>query len=148
MDICMFLEMLVGQTLCYGIKSPHIDLFDLGFSTTIGNKGSLFIHAICPLQIRWNEPACIDKFNADTTLEEFQAAICPLIGSKITGVSLNEKNNLFLDFIDGQITIETFDDDEESWRLFSMDQHSFHLVASSFRIDFSDIFDTYSNPAK
>lgn len=148
MDILEFLYTLVGQPLCYGIKSPDMDLYDLGFGSGIVDVSSYgeetedwtyILHVTCRFKVIWrNGERRIDKFNEDTPCEKFHSEVKRLIGLKVKRVGLSSKNDLYLDFGDYWVVFVTFEDEEESWRFFTSVPNGPHLIASSSELCFSD----------
>ena len=148
MDTLAFLQTLVGLPLCYGLKSPDMDLYDLGF----GNMGDVMnpcgerkgvcthiLHVICRFKVIWkNGEHRIDKYNEDTPCEKFHSEVKRLIGLKVRRVALSDKNDLWLDFGDCWVAFATFENGEESWRLFTSDIGVPHLVASDSWLHFSN----------
>lgn len=148
MDILEFLQTLVGQPLCYGIKSPDMDLYDLGFGsgvvdiTSYGEEKedwTYILHVTCRFKVIWrNGERRIDKYYEDTPCEKFHSEIKRLIGLKVKRVALSSKNDLYLDFGDYWIVFVTFEDGEESWRFFTSIPNSPHLIATDSELYFSE----------
>ncbi len=142
-----FLETLVNQVLRYGLKSPDMDLYDFGFGDSSGIKKEYrkireicthFLHVTCRFKVIWrNGDKRIDIFYEDTPCEEFHQAVKQLIGMRVKRVALSDKNDLWLDFGDCWVVFATFENGEESWRLFSSNREIHHLVASDSWVDFS-----------
>lgn len=135
-----FLQTLVNQPLCYGLKSPDMDLYDFGFGeqTEIinwnGEKRKCcahILHVTCRFKVIWkNEKNQIDNYYEDTPCEKFHADIQTLIGLSVKRISLSDKNDLWLDFGNYWVVFATFENGEESWRYFIMGAKSQHLIAS------------------
>lgn len=147
MDALEFLQTLVGQPLCYGIKSPDLDLYDFGFGNFVrvhnwhGEERIVcthILHVICRLKVIWkNGGHRVDKYYEDTPGEKFNAEVKRFIGLKVRQVELSDKNDLWLDLGDYWIVFATFENGEESWRFFTSDIDSPHLVASDSWLHFS-----------
>lgn len=103
------MQNLVGKRLCYGIKSPDTDLYDLGF-------GPYTLHAICPIEIRDRSGA--ERYDMNTPSEQFRQRLQRLIGRRVRRVALSDKNDLWLDFDVCHMVLVSWEDGEESWRLF------------------------------
>ena len=128
-----YLNYLVGESLCYGIKSPGLNLYDFGFGNlgeaTEGCKYSL--HIICRFKIIWKrKDRRIEKYDGETSPEEFQTKINPLLNLKVKSVVLGNKNNLHLDMGDYRIVFFTWKEEEESWRFLSFNEERYHIYAS------------------
>ena len=148
MDALEFLQTLVGLPLCYGLKSPDMDLYDFGF----GNMGDVMnpcgdgkgvcthiLHVICRFKVIWkNGERRINKYYEDTPFEKFHSEVKRLIGLKVRRVALSDKNDLWLDFGDCWVVFATFENGEESWRFFTSDIDAPHLVASDSWLHFSN----------
>lgn len=136
-----FLNSLLGQRLCYGLKSPDTDLYDFGlgqFIKTYDFKGNLCevsthtLHATCRFKIiSRSYPDKTNIFDEESDANEFDSHISNLIGLPIVRVALSEKNDLWLDFHDYWMVFATFEDGEESWRYFLTNDNSQLLVASN-----------------
>lgn len=141
MDTLMFLQSLVDLYLCYGIKSPDMDLYDFGFVNEINSihrsdkKKVVYthcLHVVCRFKVIWkigNNKT--DIYHENTSCEKFHSKIAYLIGMKVKRVALSEKNDLWLDFGDCWVVFVTVENNEESWRLISPDTDAAHLVASN-----------------
>ena len=146
MDALSFVQILVGKMLCYGIKSPDTDLYDFGFSQKKHvddpweipvEEHDLILHATCNFDVVCkNGIRRVDKYHADTPCEEFNSEITNIIGLCVKRVAVGTGNNLWLDFGDYWVVFITFDDGEESWRLFSPIEDGKHLVATNINLDF------------
>lgn len=142
-----FLQTLVDQPLCYGIKSPDMDLYDFGFGNmteAVNPYGGVkncthILHITCRFKMIWkNGEHRVVKYYEDTPCEQFHSEVNRLVGLKVKRVALSDKNDLWLDFGDYWVVFATFENGEESWRLFTSDINSPHLVASDSRLHFSD----------
>ena len=132
------IELLVGQQLRYGLKSPDMDLYDLGFGNEIvfinsnGEQQEAYqytLHLVCGIFIYWKD-GHKEEFYGDTSPQVFQQSIQQLIGEEVRRVALSDKNDLWLDFRRCHIVIVTYENNDESWRLFTPGVDSSHLVAS------------------
>lgn len=143
-----FLNALKGMPLLYALKSPDTELYDFGFGEwkEIVNRcgrpkkiATYTLHALCRFKViaRGFEHK-VDKYYEDTPCEMFHSEINRLLGLIIRRVALSDKNDLWLDFGDYWIVFVTFEDDEESWRLFTINNDLPHLVASNSWLDFSN----------
>ena len=148
MDAIAFLHTLVDQPLCYGLKSPDMDIYDFGFGKVVevfdlhGNKKRIcthILHITCRFKIiRKRGQRRVIKFYEDTPCETLHSEIKSLVGLKVRQIALSSKNDLWLDFGDYWVVFATFENREESWRFFTSDITIPHLVASDSRLDFSD----------
>ncbi len=141
-----FLQTLVDQPLCYGIKSPDTELYDFGFgplTEVTDRKGkkreicTYILHALCQFKVIWRNGECrVDKYYEDTPCEIFHSEFQRFIGLKVKRVALSDKNDLWLDFGDYWMVFATFENGEESWRFFTAEIDSPHLVAADSWLDF------------
>lgn len=126
MDAFKFLQTLLNQPLCYGLKSPDTDLYDFGFGDTENFK------------VIWkNGEHRVDRYYEDTPCKKFHSEVKHLIGMKVRQVALSNKNDLWLDLGDCWIVFVTFENREESWRFFISGIGTPHLVASDSWLYFS-----------
>lgn len=147
-DAIVFLQNLIGQPLLYAIKSPDVELYDFGFGELIevvnrrGTQkriGTHTIHVLCRFKVIWqNCEHRVDKYYEDTPCEKFHSEIKNLVGLKVRRVALSDKNDLWLDLGDYWIVFATFENGEESWRLFTSDADNPHLIASNSWLHFLD----------
>lgn len=143
MDALEFLQTLVDQPLCYGLKSPNMDLYDFGFGNlmTVQENEEVcthVLHVICRFKVIWkNGERRVYKYTEDTPCEKFHSEIKHLIGMKVNRVALSDKNDLWLDFGDYWVVFVTFETGEESWRFFTFNMDDPHLVASNSWLRFS-----------
>lgn len=143
----MFLQTLLDQPLCYGIKSPDTELYDFGFGRLVevtslrGEKREIcthILHVLCRFKVIWrNGERRVEKYYEDTPCEKFHSEIKRLIGLPVKRVGLSDKNDLWLDFGDYWVVFATTEDGEESWRFFTSDKDGPHLVASDSWLDLS-----------
>ena len=79
-----------------------------------------------------------ERFYEDTPSEIFQKEVERLIGLCPKRVGLSDKNDLWLDFGDYWVVFATFEDGEESWRLFTPGSAEPHWVVSDswLRLDY------------
>lgn len=146
MQTLNYLNNLIGQPLRYGIKSPDTELYDFGFGDIIesydifGRKRSVCnyaLHTICDFDvISKHGQRKVDSFDGNSDDQVFSVEIKTLIGLKVEKISLDEKNNLTLDFGNYEIVFYTLDDDEESWRILEPGVDKLHLVAANSWIRF------------
>lgn len=130
-----FLNKLNGSILKHAIKSSDLDLYDFCFYSPLLNE-HLFIHATCRFKIiNMIHKQSVNCFYENTSSELFCDAIEDSIGMEIIRIALSSKNDLWIDLGDCRIVFVTFEDNEESWRLFSSNEEQ-HLVASSESILF------------
>lgn len=144
----VFLEFacrLKKLSLVYAIKSPDLDLYDFGFSRPETAEMYLCsdemceytIHAVCGIKVIWQDVTRrVDKYYGDTASEMFNAKTKKLIGSVVERVAISSKNDLWLDFGFCWVVFVTHEDEDESWRLFSVDENEGTLVASNSMIQF------------
>lgn len=141
-----FLETLLNQPLCYGVKSPDLDLYELGFGrpTLIANLPkesrkvcSYVLHITCRFKIIQKTGGnSVDTYYEDTSQERFHSEIRRLIGLVVKRIALSEKNDLWLDFGDYWMVFATVENGEESWRFFMPNKDIPHLVVSNSWIEF------------
>ena len=141
-----FLQSLIGKPLLYAKKSPDTQLYDFGFGELIqhtdkyGNRrivGKYALHILCRFKVIYkNSNHPIQKYYEDTPHEKFQTDVQQLIGRSIVRIALSDKNDLWLDFDEYWIVFATFENCEESWRFFSLNKKSPHLVASNIGLEF------------
>ena len=147
MDAFKFLQTLLNQPLCYGLKSPDTDLYDFGFGDTENpmrpygdgkGVGTLTLHIQCRFKVIWkNGEQRVDRYYEDTPSEKFHSEVKDFIGMKVRQVALSDKNDLWLDLGDCWIVFVTFENGEESWRFFISGTNTPHLVASDSWLHFS-----------
>jgi len=147
MDAISFIQTLVNLSLRYGIKSPDVDLYDFGFGKIVEVAGlcgekkescTHILHVTCRFKVIWkNGESRVDKYYEDTSSEKFHSEVQRLLGLKVRRVALSDKNDLWLDFGDYWVAFATFENGEESWRLFTSNREAPHLVASNYWLDFS-----------
>lgn len=139
-----YIQELVGLPLCYGIKSPDLDLYDFGFGeysekhSQIGQPRKVptcAIHAVCEFDVICRKEKRIVHYDADICNKRFHAEIHGLIGLKVKRVALNANNILWIDFGEYWIVFQTFQNDEESWRFLYPYSEKPHLVAANSWID-------------
>ena len=142
-----FLQKLVGLELFYGIKAPDLHFYDLGFGCPVESESydqtkrvlsPYILHVTCDFEIVWKNNSHVDSFNCETHKEFFDHYfLTQLKGLIIEHVTLKNNNELNLHLKNCCITFSPFNDDVESWRIFStIDKEAPHLVASSIKIDF------------
>ncbi len=138
-DMMVHIKKLIGTQLQYGIKSVDSDLYQLGFGEIVAQEvwnGSLLeinkyaIHFTSALLVYWKD-GNTNEFYADTSPKEFDFAILQMIGCQVSRIALSDKNDLWIDLGICSIVIVTYDDAEESWRLFQPRTNNPHLIASS-----------------
>ena len=135
-----YLENLVGQSLCYGIKSHDTELYDFGFGETKwivdGRKRTKCInlhnlHILCDFKVIFRTENRGHKvYRSNTNHIEFEADIQNLIGFSVKRVALSDKNDLWLDFESCWVVFITHEDSEESWRYFMWGEEKPHLVVA------------------
>lgn len=141
-----YLQTLVDKPLCYGIKSPDMELYGFGFGEWVSVPGknnqmhrkcTHIIHVLCNFEVIWrNGRKQVDKYYDDTPHEKFHLEIQKLLGLTVKRVGLGEFNDLWLDLGDFWIVFTTDDGGEESWRFFMSDSGAPHLVASDTWLDY------------
>lgn len=140
-----YIRALVDEPLCYGLKSPDMDLYDFGFGQfeeVIDSNGKRKVcthtlHITCRFEIIERIGKChIHRYYEDTPSDKFNSDVKRLIGYCVKRVALSDKNDLWLDFGDYWIVFATVEDGEESWRLFSPGIDEPHLVGSDLWLDF------------
>ena len=137
------LKKLIGTQLKYGIKSPDLDLFQLGFERTASNciqnnsrDGSVkfAIHFTTALYVYWQDKSAIEFYSEDDCANEYHTTIQKLIGSEVRDVALSEKNDFWISFDSCNIVIVTSDDIHESWRFFQARASSKHIIGTKYSI--------------
>ena len=139
------LRKLVGCPLCYGLKSPNMDLYDFGFGECKevidwrGGKKLLstyVIHAVCGIKIlRHHQNSGSVIYTGDSDSELFHNDIQKLLGLTVNRIALSEKNDLWLDLGEYWLILITYEDEKESWRYFAYDIPSIDVIASSRTIE-------------
>ena len=133
---------LEGLSLKYGVKSPDMDLYDLGFGRDLvfrdkfgkpHNVCQYVIHIVCGIRLFWKDGRR-EEYTKDSSYLAFQNSIHKFIGEPIRRVALSEKNDLWLDFGQCSMAIITHEDADESWRLFAPYSGNKHLVATNIRL--------------
>ena len=125
-----FLQSLVGQSLSYAIKSPDMDLYNFGF----GDSLQYILHVVCRLKVIWKDGSSRrDCYDEDTPSDIFSRAIEQILGAPVKRIELSDKNDLWLDCGEFWIVFATFENGEESWRVFAANGVGKHLVAADIR---------------
>jgi hypothetical protein len=143
-----YLQTLVNQPLLFAIKSPDTELYDFEFGKEVvsvnrhGNPkrvGTHILHILCRFEIirKTGEPH-VDWFYEDTSSELFHSEVQHLMGLKVIRTALSDKNDLWLDFGDYWVVFATFNTGDESWRFFTSEKTTPHLVASDCWLEFVD----------
>jgi len=137
-----FLKSLENKVLIYGIKSPDLDLYDFGFGDDY-IKGKFddtckhcthILHPTCRFLVICQETK--KWFDEYTEPKSFEQAVNTVLGARVKQAKLGKSNDLILDFDNFRVILFTFDDNEESWRLFLTDKSMPHLVVSNSWIEF------------
>ena len=145
MERIEYLRTLVDLPLCYGAKSPDMELYIFEFGRLVqieGHRGPVEVgthrlHVICRFKVIWRKGEHrVDIYTEDTPAEEFREGISPLIGAKVKRIALSDKNDLWLDLGNWWVVFATFEDEEESWRFFTSDDNDPHLVASDTELSY------------
>lgn len=132
-----FLQVLEGQPLRYGLKSPDMDLYDIGFGDEIeriGGKGRLIkvskytVHCLCRITIYW-ENGNKSEYDGESYYIDFYNEIQKMTGLCIQKVELQDNNNLWIDLGQCKMLFTTVRKRYESWRLFTPGSPKEHLVA-------------------
>ncbi len=136
-----YLNVLVDTTLCYGIKSPNLDLFDFGFGELkefqdsrgkIRKTSSYVLHAMCPFKLMLQDGTKrIKLFDAEVSCEKFNEFYKGWQDFSVKKVGLSDKNDLYLDFGDFWLVFITAENNIESWRFFETNNLNSHLVVAS-----------------
>lgn len=138
-DAMLFLQSLVNQPLCYGVKSPDTELYEFGFGSlveTVGLRGekkccTYILHIMCRFKIIYKkEKRPTTQYYEDTPCEKFLSEFQHLIGLNVKRIALSDKNDLWLDLGDYWIVFATCENGEESWRYFTKNQEIPHLIAA------------------
>lgn len=129
---------LIGQPFCYGIKSPDMDLYDIGFGVlekVMDIRGRTrevcthTLHCTCGIKLIWAKQSYL--FDGESSFKTFSERISRFVGLKVLRIALSQKNDLWIDLGECKIVIVTNEDYEESWRYFNPCVQERHLVASS-----------------
>ena len=133
-----YLNALIGKPVKYIIKSPDMNLYDFGFGDTFAVEGALGLHRMCEytmhtsssaIRVFWdNEEE--SEYSGNTSSKEVSLLSERLMNSIVKSVALNDKNDLCIDFEICRMVVVTFEDAEESWRVFHVDVDRPHLVAA------------------
>lgn len=138
-DALVILNKLIGQPFLYGIQSPDVVLFDLGFGDYMSVKkmmgsecevASYTLHAVCGIKIIHTKVSLQTEEFIGNSPQEFNSSIQQLIGNTILRIALSSKNDLWLDLDDYWLVLVTNEDNQESWRCFTPSSTQNHLVAS------------------
>lgn len=134
-----YIQMLISQPLCCGIKSERTELYVFRFGC-VANAPNLHgesvtsiynLHILCGFKIiRKIGKKSIKEYSSNSLPSIFKNDINHLIGLTVKRVKLSDKNDLWIDFGDYWMVFVTNEDGEESWRFFSSCENSPHLVAS------------------
>lgn len=135
---CDYLQALVGKPLGYALKSRDMSFYDLGFGDDVAAYNRIRGHyEIC--EITLHVASGMKIFWKDGTKEELlgdaPATITAPLTQKLAGhpirrIALSEKNDLWLDFGICHMVVVTYEDGEESWRVFGAEEDAKHLVAA------------------
>ena len=129
------LDVLIGQPLQWAIKSPDVELFDLGFGREGKDLPPYVVHAICTLKVIFQQGRDVRLYQGDASYARFQEEMNPLMGQTVRRVALSDKHDLWLDLGDCWMVFITFEDGEESWRFFQPHQSQRHLVATDKELE-------------
>lgn len=124
------LDTMVKQPLRWAIKSPDVELFDLGFGGEGETMPPYVIHAICPVKVVSHQNRQVHVFQGNADPGKFRKDMEGLLGLQVLRTSLSDKHDLWLDLGDYWVIFVTFEDGEESWRFFQPHQQEPHLVAT------------------
>ena len=136
-----FIQSLLDKQLYYVRKYDDMELYHFCFN--IAGKYSEksedcthILHALCRFKVICRKERKVYTYYEDTPIEKYEEGFRKLFGLKISRVGLSEKNDLWLDFGNGEcwVVFSTFEYDEESWRLFKPHAEQ-HLVASATCIE-------------
>ena len=95
----LYLQTLINQPLCYGIKSPDTDLYDFGFGELVEVMGwcgkrkscTQVLHVMCRFKVIWKkEKNRIDEYHEDTNSEKFHVDIMRLVGMAVRRIGLSD----------------------------------------------------------
>ena len=127
-----YLQHLINQPLQYGLKSPDMDLFDIGFGEyiNINNVCKYAIHFTYGIKLYWKNGKK-EEFDSMASHIQFNSSIKALVGAKVKRIALSEKNDLWLDMGECHMVIVTEDSAEESWRFFWPSCDRPHLIGTS-----------------
>jgi len=132
------LRYLIGQPLRYGLKSPDMDLYDLGFGGDVEFEcidGS--IHTACKYTIHFTGGIILywpnghkKEYDGESSHTEFAQTITRLTELRVRRIALSDKNDLWLDLGKCRMVIVTVEDGDESWRFFTPGSNAPHLIAT------------------
>lgn len=136
------LREMIGCQLCYGIKSPDTELYDFGFGCFHSDQNvkeerfPFVLHVLCPFKvIKRSVRKYVKYYDSTTSYEQFSEDVQPLCGLKIKRIALGEENDLWIDYGEYWMVFLTYQDGEESWRLFTPYSDLPHWVASDISIE-------------
>lgn len=131
MEHSKYCQLLVGKALSSARKIDGCELYEMIFSNTTLQKeneltiknSEMCLHILCPITKHDHQDGTYTHLNENTKNSFFNSIIAPYIGQIVEKVTLDRTNNLSI-FIGGaDFTTVTYDDCEESWRLFNMLPH-------------------------
>lgn len=130
---------LVGQPLLYIIKSPEMAFFDFGFGDKMMSDQNqaddwvarYTIHADCTISVLDTDTLEQCHFSAEDTNQLLQESLKGVINRNVDQIIVGEMNSLIIGIQNFLITVEPWDDDEESWRFFQPRTEEAHYVVSS-----------------
>lgn len=140
-DACQEISQLIGKDLQYGILHEPFGLYDFGFGHFVEtdlNKGTArklcehTLHASCRFKIvqKAGRPK-VNRYDENTTQEQFLLGVQELLGLKVKRVALSNKNDLWIDLEKYWMVFATFENNQESWRFFTPDGKSAHMVVAN-----------------
>ncbi len=137
-------KVIEGLQVAYAIKSDHLDLYDFGFGEEkeaffdrILNKMRILppyaLHATCCFMVH-RADGTRRFFDETVTKVEFAEVEKEIVGKVVHRADITPKHRLVLYIDDMVYVFIPFDNDMESWRLFSDDKNERHLVVSRYTI--------------
>lgn len=109
------LDTMVKRPLRWAIKSPDVELFDLGFGGEGETLPPYVIHAICTVKVVPHKKRLVQLYQGTADSGKFREEMEELLGLPVLRTSLSDKHDLWLDLGDYWVIFVTFEDGEESW---------------------------------
>ena len=135
-DATSALQSIIGCAFRFGIKSPDMDLYQIGFGEDVvfinyfGNRqeaSKYAIHFTCGLHLDWSDGKQIE-YDSQSDAKTFHREIESLIGLPVKTAEVLANNNVFIDLGLCKLEIVVREDGDESWRFFQPGQNSDHIV--------------------
>ncbi len=131
-----FVQTLLDKQLCYLVKLPGTEGYELGFNTTGKYTGDIkecthIFRAACDFKI-WFKNERIKQCFRDAPYEVYAEDFQRMFGLKIVRVGYGYRNDFALDFGKKEVILkfESFRTHRESWRLIAPNENK-QLIASN-----------------